>query len=132
MSKDPSFDWSDEARRALRWTCHGEMMTFHRGAAHWEHAGVTVVFGNDGYVNNQRSRDDVVRVRGYLATMGIDELGFALGEDGYSWAMLVHSDDDEKLDDVVSNFVQPITELQEDIGQPMIDQPDPKIRIFPN
>lgn len=90
MSKDPSFDWSDEARRALRWTCHGEMMRFHRGATHWEHAGVTVVFGNDGYVENQRSRDDVLRVREYLAAMGIEELGFAVGEDGYSWAMLVH------------------------------------------
>jgi hypothetical protein len=65
-----------------------------RGVMPWRQHGIAVVFGNDGYSFYSRSRDEVESVRERLRERGIEELDFGLdAQEGYSWAMLVRSED---------------------------------------
>src|SRR4051812_42551482 len=74
------------------------MFEAHRGAMPWKQDGVTVIFGNDGYDQDDRVREAVSRVRAALNRDGIEVLGFGVEpEEGYSWAMLVGSHDYVKL-----------------------------------
>jgi hypothetical protein len=51
------------------------------------------IFGNDNYIAETRVRREVELVRRELRTLGVQEVGFGLSQDGYSWALLVHCDD---------------------------------------
>jgi hypothetical protein len=61
----------------------------HRGVFWWQQKKrVAVVFGNDGYRQDNRSRLEVEALRRLLAHWGGKELGFATdSETGYSWAL---------------------------------------------
>jgi hypothetical protein len=51
------------------------------------------IFGNDNYIAEIRVRREVELVRRELRTLGVQEVGFGLSHDGYSWALLVNCDD---------------------------------------
>jgi hypothetical protein len=97
----PQFDWDVEARVVANRVYDG-MFEAHRGAIPSRVIGYSTLFGNDGYSSDQRSRDEVENVRAVLAWEGIDELGFGTsGEDGYTWAMVVRSDELDLLTEIV-------------------------------
>lgn len=74
----------------------------HRGAA-WLHEGeIVVVFGNDGYSQDERARLEVELLRQPIADAEMKEIGFgldalAVDDYGYTWAMLVETNDIEFL-----------------------------------
>ena len=76
----------------------------HRGAMTTElHFGepAIVLFGNDSYARDERTRRQVELVRDALVRYGIRILGFGVDtEESYSWAILVDSED-EDLGDLV-------------------------------
>jgi hypothetical protein len=59
----------------------------HRGVIYLR-GGDFLVFGNDGYNQDERTKREVESVRRLLAPRAA-ETGFALTEDGYSWALLI-------------------------------------------
>ncbi len=90
-------DWNAEAVVMAQYAGK-EMFEAHRGAMPWKELGVSVVFGNDGYSQDVRAKQEVEFVRSYCERAGIAVLGFGVDpDDGYSWAMLVKSADHESL-----------------------------------
>ncbi len=72
----------------------------HRGVSDTGKAGYLVLYGNDGYSQDPRTRLEVDLVRAWLKNARVYEVGFGLDPaDGYTWAMIVHNarGDDEKL-----------------------------------
>lgn len=53
---------------------------------------IAAVFGNDNYRSDEKVRREVDLVRQNLREAGIDEMGFGLSHDGYSWTLLVKTD----------------------------------------
>jgi hypothetical protein len=68
----------------------------HRGGFWWDEKNrLAVVFGNDGYQNDERARGEVEAIRRLLAEFGGKEVGFATeSEEGYSWALACELSDD--------------------------------------
>ena len=97
MSGKKAYEWASVAGRVVEYVSFGKMFAANRGAMRWDHAGVTVVFGNDGLDRNPRAKDEVAAVRNHIADRGIRELGFATCPGGYSWAILVQSEDVDSL-----------------------------------
>lgn len=94
-------DWDAEAKRAANHFRENHHEA-HRGAMPWQTLGVCVVFGNDSYRTDERTRFEVELVRQVLTREGIKELGFGLSdEDSGSWAMMVQTDDHRMLVDLV-------------------------------
>jgi hypothetical protein len=59
-----------------------------------EQGGAVVgVFGNDNYVAESRARQEVQLIRQRIREIAAEEIGFGLSQDGYTWALLVHCDD---------------------------------------
>lgn len=50
---------------------------------------IAAVFGNDGYLRDNKSRREADMVRRRVKEMSVAELGFALSPDGHTWALLV-------------------------------------------
>jgi hypothetical protein len=97
----PQFDWDAEARADAN-RAHQELFEAHRGAIPSRMIGFATLFGNDGHGHDQRSRDEVEYVRAALASEGIKELGFGTSDaGGYSWAMIVRSDELDRLTELV-------------------------------
>jgi hypothetical protein len=74
----------------------------------------TVVFGNDGYGSednlndaNRRSRNEVKLMREMVNELGIEELGFAVSDNFYTWVLLVDSNDTYKLNELVWDCYPP-------------------------
>ena len=70
-----------------------------------------VVYGNDGYNQDQRSRNEVEIVRERLKDLGLPEPVFGVDEaEGYTWVLVyfheVVSSHREELFDVVNTIVQ--------------------------
>ena len=79
------------------------MFSAHRGAiaAH----GLTFVFGNDGYGEDQFSQREVELLREALAANETKEVTFATDtEDGYTWGMLVEGDHEDWANDELWSF----------------------------
>ncbi len=53
---------------------------------------IAAVFGNDNYRCDEKVRREVDLVRQQLRESAIEELGFGVSHDGYSWTLLVKSD----------------------------------------
>jgi hypothetical protein len=53
---------------------------------------VVAVFGNENYPADPRAREMVAVLRHALADVGAQEAGFAVGDSGSSWVMLVGTD----------------------------------------
>jgi hypothetical protein len=87
-----SSDWSKEAIHAANYL-HEEHFEVHGGAVLWQ-PGVVVVFGNDGYSQDERTREEVELVREKLRAAKLREIGFGADtvEGGYTWAPLVEVD----------------------------------------
>jgi hypothetical protein len=127
-------DWSAEANRAAGFAGDATaprkpMIAVFRGAMPWRIEGVTLIFGNDGYERDQRSKDEVAKVRRFLAENGIEELGFATSPEGYSWAMLVRSDDDDRLNDVVWAAWPDADETQKGFALSVMAEHRPKEKV---
>jgi hypothetical protein len=64
--------------------------------------GVSVVFGNDGWEGeSSRAQKEVQLLRERLAAQGIEELGFGLNDDFYTWAILCRTQDVDFLSTAV-------------------------------
>ncbi|WP_397569067.1 hypothetical protein [Schlesneria sp. T3-172] len=61
-------------------------MTQHRGVLPVDDG--MIVFGNDGYSNDERSQREVSMVRDRLKPFELSEPEFAVSDDGYSWALV--------------------------------------------
>jgi hypothetical protein len=85
----PDIDWDAEAVAMANHVCE-RMFNVHRGAIPWRQLGIAVLFGNDGYTEDDRSKREVSHLRGKMVDIESKVLGFGVNsEDGYSWAMLV-------------------------------------------
>lgn len=62
----------------------------HRGAMRW--MGFNIVFGNDGYNQQESTRLEAELVLRYLNTVSVKPLAFATSADGYSWLVLLGVD----------------------------------------
>ena len=90
-------NWNEEARREAN-RAYEEMFSAHRGAFPSRVVGHTVIFGNDAYTSDGRTRAEVAKLRDYLGAKGIQEVGFGTGDvEGYTWAMIVRSGDSPAL-----------------------------------
>jgi hypothetical protein len=99
--KSRAIDWDEEAVAMARHV-GTHMFSAHRGAMAWRQTGISVVFGNDDYADDPRSKDEVTRVKDWLNELNIKVLGFGIDpDDGYSWAMLVETSDIRMLNDLV-------------------------------
>lgn len=79
--------------------CGRQLFNCHRGAFALE--GATLAFGNDGYLDDKRSRQIVALFRRNLAELGIAELDFAVTRDGSTWAMVLGTDEHSLAFEVV-------------------------------
>ena len=113
--------WSAEAAAMARYVADN-MFEAHRGAMPWRQEKITVIFGNDGYGQDKRAKQEVALVREYLEEVGIRVLGFGTNpENNYSWAMLVQSqacDDLNKLVWACWMPTKPVREMMADDGSP--------------
>lgn len=100
--------WIDQARQAAEYVNRSHFEA-HRGAFLWC-PDVTAVFGNDGYdpeadglVNEavQAARAEVNQLKKKLLTLKHVELGFGKSKDGYTWVVLVDSDNVSELDSLI-------------------------------
>ncbi len=93
-------DWKRAAEREAE-RIHGpEMFPAHRGAM--PSMGCVVAFGNDGYREDARAQEEVEILRQYCSAEGIDILGFGVDPtEGYTWAMILGTDDVALVDDLV-------------------------------
>jgi hypothetical protein len=99
--KSRAIDWDAEAVAMSRHV-GTHMFSAHRGAMPWRQTGISVVFGNDDYADDPRSKDEVSKVKDWLTERNIKMLGFGIDpDDGYSWAMLVETSDIRMLNDLV-------------------------------
>jgi len=79
----------------------GEMLCeAHRGAIKCR-SGLSIVFANDGYKGNDRSKLEVDLLRQRLEDSAVAELAFGFCPAGYTWVMLVDSGNTAQLDDGV-------------------------------
>ncbi len=62
---------------------------FHRHRGVLDLDDKVVIFGNDGYAKDERSRREVDLMRRELAKLELTPSGFSVCADGYSWAMIV-------------------------------------------
>lgn len=100
--------WFDEAKEAADYASNHHFSA-HRGAILWM-PGVTAIFGNDGYMPRSddidesifTTRREVEQLRHKLSVMKVEELAFNTSEDdGYSWAILVASENAKELHDLI-------------------------------
>lgn len=83
-----------ERRTATQWANYisENLFEHHRGAHFDDTDGVYILFGNDGYTQDDRSKEEVNFVRKNLSLFGATEVDFGLNdgvEDGYTWVMLI-------------------------------------------
>jgi hypothetical protein len=88
-----NFNWDDEARGAAEVASRGEIAEIDRGALPWDSPGVCVVFGNDGYSRQGRTRTEVLSLWRMLEQHRVEVLGFGISDTGDTWAMLVRHED---------------------------------------
>lgn len=50
------------------------------------------IFGNDNYAHDTQAQREVDHLRGRLKENAIEELGFSLSPDGYSWVLVLKAD----------------------------------------
>jgi hypothetical protein len=90
-----AFDWNDEASRMADHVC-AHMFSSHRGAMAGQYPGTLVLFGNDGYAQDERTRELVERLGSAVTAGGLQVLGFGVNQpDSYSWALIIRCDADE-------------------------------------
>ena len=73
-----------------------ELFKNHVGTEPANQLGVTFLYGNIGY-GDERGKICVELVRQRLSDEAVEELGFGTDNDGYSWVMVINSDDREWL-----------------------------------
>ena len=85
-----------EFAAALAVYARRKLENVHRGALLIRCIGdgnmIAAVFGNDNYRFDEKVRREVELVRQNLRKAGIEEMGFGLSHDGYSWSVLVKID----------------------------------------
>ncbi|TWT55472.1 hypothetical protein KOR42_28580 [Thalassoglobus neptunius] len=96
---------SDATSEMMALLVNEENFSAHRGAEEIDDGPddsyECIVFGNDGFQEDVRSRKEVARLMMRLDQLGIPILGFGVEPEGYSWAMRVECDDEELLDLIV-------------------------------
>jgi hypothetical protein len=86
-------NWDAEAAAVANYV-GDNMFEAHRGAMSWRQVGIAVVFGNDCYADDDRTKEEVFLLREALSQVGAKVLGFGVDtSEGYSWAMIVEPPD---------------------------------------
>jgi len=82
--------WNDVARELAN-EIGEHLFEAHRGATHSaDYIETFVVFGNDGYSEDERSKKEVEFLRSFVEKDdALHWLGFSTAEDGYSWVALI-------------------------------------------
>jgi hypothetical protein len=83
-----------------------QLFEVHRGALAYS-SEITVIFGNDGYDQDgctNKAKKEVEQLRSYLSQNKIEELGFGLSEDRYSWCLLAKTDKVSLLNNSIRAF----------------------------
>jgi len=90
-------EWLPRSSYATRQANHAseKLMHFHRGTM--MRRGRCIVFGNDSFEGDLRSRLEVVKLLGTVEKLGLEVEGFGAEEGGYSWALVVKVSPDEWL-----------------------------------
>jgi hypothetical protein len=99
--------WEDEAKEAAI-LFHTHYFVAHGGAVLWRR-GITALFGNDGYASigddssggAERAHREVDLIRERIRERNIEELAFATTPDGYTWVMLVKTEDAPTWDELI-------------------------------
>jgi hypothetical protein len=93
-------DWNRVAECEAERIGGPELFPAHRGAMPL--MGRVIAFGNDGCREDARAQEEVEILRQHCSAEGIDILGFGTDPtDGYTWAMILDTDDVELVDDLV-------------------------------
>ena len=97
--------WQGFARLAAD-SVRTHLFEVHRGAMSW--MGFNIVFGNDGYNQQESTRQEAELVLRYLNSVSVTPLAFATSADGYSWLLLLDANREvdeglsvDELDDAV-------------------------------
>ncbi|MCE9546022.1 MAG: hypothetical protein K8T25_10950 [Planctomycetia bacterium] len=86
-------NYDAEAKRIANYV-RGQRVEQHRGVIPLEKPGVSVVFGNDDYAKDMRTREQVRLLFQDAYETRVDILGFAVDdEDGAAWSVVVRCDD---------------------------------------
>ena len=64
--------------------------------------GISVFFGNDGFLRNAQVREEVRIIRTLLGIKGVPVLGFGVCDRGTSWALVAKSDDFDLLNCILN------------------------------
>jgi hypothetical protein len=97
-------DWTAEAVKMADF-CSANMRNERRGAIAWRKPGYAVLYGNDGYEQDEFSRRVVAKLKKALNRLGCNVVAFAVDSAaGSSWAMLV----DLELMLTISDVIEPI------------------------
>ena len=83
-----------------------ERLFHHHRGAYADEGGGIVVFGNDGFVEDNRSRTEVAHVVGVCLQAGLTLEAFGVTSDGYSWALIVSCPSDELAETLTSVLYQ--------------------------
>lgn len=82
-----------EAKRIANYV-HAQHAEQHRGVIPLKDPGISVLFGNDNYADDMRTREQVRLLFQDAYETHVDILGFAVDDDaGTAWSMVVRSDD---------------------------------------
>jgi hypothetical protein len=94
----PTIDWDAEAAKVVEYTARHPMRGAHRGAMRWTQPGIVVLFENRGErLSRSQARRHENYLREFLAKIDAEVLGIADADDGCTWAMLVRSDELERI-----------------------------------
>jgi len=86
-------NYDAEAKRIANYV-HTQHTEEHRGVIPLKEPGISVVFGNDDYARDMRTREQVRLLFQDAYETHVDILGFAVDDDaGVAWSMVVRCDD---------------------------------------
>jgi hypothetical protein len=86
-------NYDAEAKRIANYV-HSQKSELHRGVIPLKDPSISVVFGNDNYASDMRTREQVRLLFQDAYETHVDILGFAVDDDaGTAWSIVVRCDD---------------------------------------
>jgi hypothetical protein len=79
-----------------------ERLFHHHRGAYADEGGGIVVFGNDGFAKDHRSRREVAHVVGVCLHLGLDLEAFGVCGEGCTWALVVSCPSEESVEAITA------------------------------
>jgi len=98
-------DWNDEATKAANYAAERRPAD-HHGAIPWGQDGHSAVFGNDAYRESEGAQITVGLLRQGLTDSSIEVLGAGFDSEACTWALIVRSNDLDRLRKLVTSAWQ--------------------------